>query len=66
MKQILILVSRTGETKLETRGFQGEECRAASRPLEQALGLASHEQVTAEFHQAAAQLAAPIVELSSQ
>lgn len=50
-KTIEVIVSPTGETKLETHGFTGRECRAASQFLEQALGVAIGEQLTAEFHQ---------------
>lgn len=50
-KVIEITVSPTGETKVETRGFTGGECREASRFIEQALGARSDEQLTAEFHQ---------------
>ena len=52
-KAIEIIVSPTGETQMETKGFAGEECREASRFLEAALGKRSGEQLTAEFHQSA-------------
>ena len=51
MKTIEITVSPTGETKVETKGFTGGSCREASRLIEQALGLKSAEQMTAEFYQ---------------
>jgi len=51
MKTIEITVGSKGETKVETRGFTGGECREASRFLEQALGTRSAEALTAEFHQ---------------
>jgi hypothetical protein len=51
VKIIEIIVSPTGETKLETRGFTGSSCREASRFLEQAMGVRGAEQITAEFHQ---------------
>ena len=50
-KIIEVIVSPTGEIKLETHGFVGGGCRAASQFLEQALGAAVGEQLTAEFHQ---------------
>ena len=53
MKRIVITVSPKGETNLETKGFTGAECRNASQFLETALGAASNEQLTSEFHQAA-------------
>ena len=37
MKAIKITVSPTGQTRVETTGFTGGECREASRFLEQAL-----------------------------
>ena len=51
-KTIEVIVSPTGEAKLETHGFAGSGCRAASQFLEQSLGAAVGEQLTAEFHQA--------------
>ena len=51
MKTIEITVSPTGETRVETRGFAGPECREASRFVEQALGRKTAETLTAEFHQ---------------
>ena len=51
MKIIEITVSPDGETKVETRGFTGGECREASRFVEQALGRKTAETLTAEFHQ---------------
>ena len=52
MKTIEIIVTPTGETRLETKGFAGAECRDASRLLEKALGTVSAEKPTAEFYQA--------------
>ena len=51
LKTIEITVSPTGETKVETKGFTGGECREASKFVEQALGQRTAEQLTAEFHQ---------------
>jgi hypothetical protein len=50
MKTIKITVSPTGQTRVETRGFTGGECREASKFVEQALGTRSSEILTAEFH----------------
>jgi hypothetical protein len=50
VKTIEVIISATGETKLETKGFAGAECQAASRELEQALGQRTSEQVTGEFY----------------
>ena len=52
MKKIIrLIVSPTGETRIETKGFSGPECREASKFLEQALGQSVGEQLTAEFYQ---------------
>lgn len=53
MKIIELIVSPTGETKIETKGFAGSSCQEASRFIEQALGQRTGEQLTAEFHAAA-------------
>ena len=55
---------REGQATVETRGFTGGACRAASQFLEEALGRRTAERLTAEFYlaqaaqqnQAAAQL----------
>ena len=49
-KIIEIIVSPKGETKVETKGFAGEECRDASRAIEAALGQRSAERLTTEFY----------------
>jgi hypothetical protein len=49
-KIIELTVSPTGETQLQTKGFAGAECKEASKFVEQALGAAAGEQMTAEFH----------------
>jgi hypothetical protein len=51
MKTINIIVAPTGESTVETKGFTGSSCRAASQFIEQALGQRTGEQLTAEFHQ---------------
>lgn len=53
MKVIEITVRPDGQTKVESKGFAGPECRQASEFLEKALGRRTGEQLTAEFHQAA-------------
>jgi hypothetical protein len=54
-KRIEIVVSPTGQTQVQTKGFVGSECREASQFLEQALGKRTCEALTAEFHQQASQ-----------
>ena len=52
MKKVIeITISPTGETKVETKGFSGGECRDASKFVEQALGQRTAEQLTGEFYQ---------------
>ena len=50
-KTIEIIVSPSGQSRVETKGFTGAECREASQFIEQALGQRTSEQLTAEFHQ---------------
>ena len=54
-KTIEIVVTPTGQTQVQTKGFTGSECRQASQFIEQALGQRTSEQLTAEFHQSASQ-----------
>ena len=53
MKLIQITVSADGQTQLETKGFVGSECQQASQFVEQALGLRTAEQRTAEYYETA-------------
>lgn len=50
-KIIEIVVSPSGQMRLETKGFPGAECRDASRLLEAALGKTTSDQPTAEHFQ---------------
>lgn len=50
MKTIEIIVSPKAETRVETKGFAGNECREASKFVEDALGNRSQERMTAEFY----------------
>jgi hypothetical protein len=51
VKTIEITVDSKGQSKVETRGFAGTECREASKFIEQALGQRTDEKLTAEFYQ---------------
>ena len=51
-KTIEIVISPAGQIQLETKGFAGSACHAASRFLEQSLGEAQAEQLTPEFYNA--------------
>ncbi len=52
MKTIEITISPKGETKIETKGFSGTECRLASQFVEVALGQRTSEQMTGEYYNA--------------
>lgn len=49
-KIIEIIVTKKGETKLETKGFAGGNCQEASRAFEKALGATSGESFTSEYY----------------
>jgi hypothetical protein len=49
-KTIEITVGPKGETRVETKGFSGPECRIASQFVEQALGQRTTEQLKGEFY----------------
>ena len=53
MKTIEITVSTKGETKVETKGFTGNDCQAATRNRELALGARKSEALKGEFYQQA-------------
>jgi hypothetical protein len=48
---IEVIVSPKGETTIQTLGYSGIACQAASKFLEDALGVAVAERKTAEFYQ---------------
>ena len=50
MKTIEITVTSSGQTRVETKGFEGNSCRQASEFLERALGQKTHEQLTSDFY----------------
>ncbi len=52
---IEIIIAPDGQSRIETQGFTGSDCRTASRFLEQALGKAISEQLKPEFHQRASE-----------
>ena len=50
---IEIIIAPTGQSRVETKGFTGAECRDASLFIEQAMGQQTSETLKAEFHQSA-------------
>lgn len=51
MPTIEVIVSPSGETKVQTKGYAGGACRQASQFLEEAMGQRASEQLTSEFYQ---------------
>jgi hypothetical protein len=52
-RTIEVLVSPTGEVRVQTKGFAGSDCLQASKFLEQSLGVTSADHKTAEFYESA-------------
>ena len=50
---IEVIVSRQGEAIVQTKCYPGADCLQASKFLEDALGVVTTEQQTAEFYQSA-------------
>jgi len=48
---IEVTVSPRGEATVQTKGFAGGDCLAASKFIEQALGVSAVDRKTAEFFQ---------------
>lgn len=46
---IEVIVSPQGETTVQTKGYAGSDCLAASRFVEQALGVVASDRKTSEF-----------------
>jgi hypothetical protein len=49
LKTIVGTVAKDGSTKVETKGFTGSACQAASDFLEKALGARQSERLTADY-----------------
>lgn len=50
-KLIEIVFAPDGQTRIETKGFEGHECREAAKFIKNALGKVTSEQLTSEFYQ---------------
>ena len=59
--RIEITVTPEGETRVETRGFVGPACEAASKPYETALGVATAGRRTPEYR-----ATAPVAQAAEQ
>jgi len=53
LKIIEIVFAPNGQSRVETKGFTGAECRDASRFIEQAIGQSMQEIAKPEFYQTA-------------
>ncbi len=53
MKSIEVLITPTGEVKIDAVGFKGVDCEKATAFLEQALGIEQVRIKKPEFHQQA-------------
>ena len=51
MPTIEIIVDPQGATKIQTKGYSGKACQAATRDLERALGTNTADKKTAEYYQ---------------
>ncbi len=51
MQTIEITIQPNGQTRVETKGFVGPSCQAASQFLEKAIGATTAEALTPSFHQ---------------
>jgi hypothetical protein len=52
---IEVIVSPSGETTVQTKGYTGADCQHASRFLEEALGLVAADRKTTEYYQISTQ-----------
>ena len=50
MKEILIDVSPDGSVNITTKGFKGKACKAATKPIEDALGVVAKDTATPEMY----------------
>jgi len=50
MEEILIDVAPDGSVTISTKGFRGKSCKAATKPLEEALGIVLKDTDTPEMH----------------
>jgi hypothetical protein len=46
-----LIVTKEGQTTIQTKGYSGGTCTDASKWLEQALGITTNERKTTEFYE---------------
>ena len=52
MAQVIIDITPDGETTVDAQGFQGTQCRDATRAIENALGKTTKDAMKPEYSQA--------------
>ena len=58
-KTIEVTVAPDGRSRVETKGFAGATCQAASHFLLRALGICTGQQLTSEFHRVVQEIENP-------
>ena len=56
MKTIEVTIAPDGRSRIETKGFTGTACQAASRFLLRALGICTGQQLTSEYYRTTEQV----------
>jgi hypothetical protein len=56
MAEVIITISPTAETTVETKGYAGNACKDATREFEKKLGKTTSDKPTAEAYQSGAHL----------
>lgn len=51
-QRIEVIITPTGQTQVETKGFGGRDCLQASKFLEAALGARQSDRLTSEYFEA--------------
>jgi hypothetical protein len=62
MTTIEIVIAPTGAVRLQTRGFEGRSCLAASRFLETALGRTTSDRLSRDFYATAQRDEEPVAQ----
>ena len=53
MEKIRVRIKKDGTTEVSAEGVKGSNCKALTRPIEEALGKVTSDEETAEMHQEA-------------
>ncbi len=55
MKSIIITIATDGSASVDAQGYTGSECKDATKAIERALGVTSHDTDKPELHRASPQ-----------